>query len=150
MVGSGLGAKNGILIKGGEALETARNVTAIVFDKTGTLTKGHPEVTDSLLFAKNLSESDFYQLIGSAETASEHPLGKAIVRHVKNIQNIPFLEVVDFEAVAGQGLKCTVDGSAILVGNRKWMLTNKLTLTESMESQIVELEEQVGCLLDCH
>ena len=73
MVGTGLGAKNGILIKGASALEMAHNLTGIVFDKTGTLTIGKPLVTNTLIFNK-MNENDFYKLVASAESGSEHPL----------------------------------------------------------------------------
>src|SRR5688572_28101119 len=78
MVGTGMGAKHGILIKGGDCLEAARKVSAIIFDKTGTLTQGRPTVTDFTIFEEGVSQEEFFSLIGSAESGSEHPLGKAL------------------------------------------------------------------------
>lgn len=149
MVGSGLGAKNGILIKGGEALETAHRVNAIVFDKTGTLTKGQPEVTDVIMFTSSVTQPKFVQLIGSAETASEHPLGRAIVKYARSFNDINLAEVTDFEAVAGHGLKCQVEGRPILVGNRKWMQANHIELAPEEEDRVGELEEQGKTVMLC-
>jgi Cu+-exporting ATPase len=155
MVGTGLGAKNGILIKGGEALEIAHGITGIVFDKTGTLTHGKPLVTNTVLFdSSNTSENqrekevEFYKLIGSAETASEHPLGRAIVQHAKELlagaTGVALSQPDNFQVTSGQGLSCTVDGHSVLVGNRKWMQTNSLTYAPQHEAEMIALEEQVN------
>jgi Cu+-exporting ATPase len=114
MVGTGKGAENGILIKSGEALETAHKITAIVFDKTGTLTEGKPKVTDII------GDDDLLQFAASVEKSSEHPLGQAIVDEARN-RNIALLETNDFRAITGKGLEANVQGKRILVGNRKLM-----------------------------
>ncbi len=124
MVGTGLGAKHGILIKGGAALEVAHKITAIAFDKTGTLTYGKPAVTDTILV--NMQEDQFYSVVGSAETGSEHPLATAIVKHAKEM-GVHVGQPEDFKATAGKGMKCKVNGQDVIVGNRQWMQVNKVS-----------------------
>ncbi|CAN5554962.1 heavy metal translocating P-type ATPase [soil metagenome] len=119
MVGTGKGAQSGILIKGGEALEGARNLDTIVLDKTGTLTKGEPELTD-ILATNGLSEDDLLRLAASAERGSEHPLGEAIVRGARN-KNLALADADSFEAVSGGGIKAKVEGREILIGNARFM-----------------------------
>jgi Cu+-exporting ATPase len=122
MVGTGKGAELGILVKTGEALETARRVTTVVLDKTGTITEGRPEVTDVV------GEVPL-GLVAAAEQTSEHPLGQAIVRYARD-QGVTLGAVGDFEAVPGRGLRATVDGQELLVGNRQLMVDNSVTLGE--------------------
>jgi P-type Cu+ transporter len=122
MVGTGRGAENGVLIKSGIALETAHKVNTIVFDKTGTLTKGRPETTD-IVVAVGFSEEELLSLAASAEKASEHPLGEAIVRAAEE-RKVPFLPVADFEAVPGFGIKASMGGKSVLAGNAKLLKAN--------------------------
>ncbi|MCC8189709.1 MAG: heavy metal translocating P-type ATPase [Planctomycetes bacterium] len=119
MVGTGKGAEYGILVKSGEALETARKITTIVFDKTGTLTEGKPSVTD-LIPSPDLKADDLLRLVASAEAGSEHPLGQAIVRHAAEA-GLALSPVDHFLAVPGRGVEATVDGQAIAIGNAKMM-----------------------------
>ncbi len=119
MVGTGKGAENGILIKGGESLETAHKVNTVVFDKTGTLTKGMPEVTN-IVSLNSLSEQEILKYAASAEKTSEHPLGEAIIRSAKS-KKIELIDPGDFTAVEGHGIEARVDGKEILVGNKKLM-----------------------------
>lgn len=119
MVGAGKGAENGVLIKSGDALETARNVTTIVFDKTGTITEGKPVVTD-LLPAGNHTPTELLQLAASVEKGSEHPLGEAIVIEART-QALALQEVDGFEAIPGHGIQGTIAGSPVLLGNQKWL-----------------------------
>jgi Cu+-exporting ATPase len=120
MVGTGKGAENGILIKGGEALETTHKINTIVFDKTGTITEGKPEVTDIVRNeAEGGSEAEFLRIVASVENGSEHPLGQAIVRAAKT-RALELLPVQDFKALTGLGIEARLD-AAILVGNRKLM-----------------------------
>ena len=119
MVGTGRGAESGILIKGGESLERARNIQTIVFDKTGTLTRGRPEVTD-LAPADGFSADEVLHLAGSAERGSEHPLGEAILRRARE-REIPLSDPEDFWAIPGHGIQATVDGRAVLVGSAKFL-----------------------------
>jgi Cu+-exporting ATPase len=116
MVGTGRGAEKGILIKGGEALETAHKLTAIVLDKTGTITHGKPAVTDIIPApGGRLDERELLRLAASAEQHSEHPLAAAIVREAK-ARGLALSEPIDFQAVVGHGVEAHVDGRAVLIG----------------------------------
>ncbi|MFL5735191.1 MAG: heavy metal translocating P-type ATPase [Chloroflexia bacterium] len=119
MVGTGKGAEHGVLIRGGEALEGAHKVNAIVLDKTGTLTRGLPSVTD-VITANGLTEHDLIRLAGSAERGSEHPLGEAIVTHAGEL-GLPMSQVTGFNAVAGHGISATVENRSLLVGSARLM-----------------------------
>jgi Cu+-exporting ATPase len=119
MVGTGLGAENGILIKGGESLEKAHKLTTIVFDKTGTLTRGEPEVTD-IISAQGVTEQEVLALTASIEAVSEHPLAEAIVRKGRE-GKVEIAPVNDFEALSGLGARGIMNESAVLVGNQRLM-----------------------------
>jgi Cu+-exporting ATPase len=119
MVGTGKGAENGILIRGGEALETAHKLNAVVMDKTGTLTKGQPSVTD-IWESVGFKREEILRYAASAEKGSEHPLGEAIVNRAKE-ENIPLISPKDFKAIAGHGIEAAIDGRPILMGNLKLM-----------------------------
>ena len=118
MVGTGKGAEQGILIRGGEALETSHKINSIVFDKTGTLTKGEPVVTGVIGLNENTEEVLFYA--ASAEKGSEHPLGEAIVNKAKQ-ENITLKDPVDFDAVPGHGIMAKIDNRAVCLGNSYFM-----------------------------
>ena len=118
MVGTGKGAENGVLIRSGEALETAYKLDAVVLDKTGTLTEGRPVVTD--IVPLEISEDELIRYAASAERVSEHPLGEAVVRYAEE-RGIETVTPTDFEAVTGAGIRARVDGHEVLVGNRKLM-----------------------------
>jgi P-type Cu+ transporter len=121
MVGTGKAAEDGILVRGGEALEATRRITAIVLDKTGTLTRGKPALTDVILATgARLSESELLRLAASAERASEHPLGEAIVEGAK-AGGLELAEPERFESVTGRGLVAIVDGRFLAAGNRALM-----------------------------
>ena len=119
MVGTGKGAENGILIKGGESLEIAHKIDTIVFDKTGTLTKGEPEVTD-VVAAGTFSEGEIVKITASIEKMSEHPLGEAIVRKAEEMK-MALLEPEDFHAIQGRGVEAKIDGKTVLIGSEKLM-----------------------------
>jgi len=119
MVGTGKGAESGVLIRGGEALETAYKLSAIVMDKTGTLTKGEPSVTDIIEF-NNYKREEILRYAASAEKGSEHPLGEAIVNKAKE-ENLPLIDPKNFNAIAGHGIEATIDGRLLLMGNEKLM-----------------------------
>jgi Cu+-exporting ATPase len=155
MVGTGKGAENGILIKGGEALETAHKINTIVFDKTGTITEGKPEVTDVIVVRGEVSplppalrasgtplsgalprnapplspENILLQITASAEKGSEHPLGQAIVRGAQK-QGLELFAVERFTAVTGQGIEAGIQGVAVLAGNKKLMDEKGISLAE--------------------
>ena len=138
MVGTGKGAEYGILIKSGDALETAHKVDTIVLDKTGTITEGRPEVTDILPVAG--SPEVLLKLAASAEKGSEHPLGEAIVRRAEK-EGIELLKADSFKAVPGQGLEVTVESAKILVGNKRLMEENSISVA-GVERQADSLAEQ--------
>lgn len=123
MVGTGKGAENGILIKGGEALERAQKLDTIVFDKTGTLTKGEPEVTD--VIALKGIEDEVLRFAAIAEKGSEHPLGEAVLKGAK-ARGIEVPDAQEFKAIPGHGVEARYEGKKILIGTRKLMLENKL------------------------
>ncbi len=132
MVGTGKGAEHGILVKSGEALETAHKINTIVFDKTGTLTKGTPEVTDIIAF-EGFDKNTVLQYAASAEYGSEHPLGEAIVR--KNEEaGLGRLPAEKFQAVPGHGIEVTVAGQPVLLGNDKLMQRHQVDISTSVEA----------------
>jgi Cu2+-exporting ATPase len=129
MVGTGLGALNGILFKNATALEQASRVRAIIFDKTGTLTLGQPKVVEVVLAAGALSEADLLALVASAEQGSEHPIAESIADYAK-AQGLSLTPVTDFEAIAGHGLRAKIGTRRVLSGNRRLMRDNGVELGE--------------------
>lgn len=123
VVGTGNGSKHGILFKTASSLEAAANVDTVILDKTGTITQGHPTVTSVVT---GLDERRFVSIVASAESDSEHPIAEAIVKYAKD-NGIPILEHSGFEAITGHGVRCTVDGSEVLIGNRSLMEENGIT-----------------------
>ncbi len=138
MVGTGKGAENGILIKGGDALEIAGTVDTLVFDKTGTLTEGRPEVEEVLSF--DASCPNMLSLVASAEVGSEHPLGEAIVRKARS-DGLELSGVEGFEGLAGKGVKASVSGRSIVAGNRGLLEEIGIPLGER-EGDVASLEER--------
>ena len=139
MVGTGKGAENGILIKGGEYLEIAYKLNAVVLDKTGTLTKGEPEVTDIVSLGL-LDKGEILKLAAAAEKSSEHPLGVAIYSKGKtDLEDIPDPE--RFEALPGKGVKAEIDGRVVYLGTRKLMSDIGVNTIET-ESIISGLEDE--------
>jgi copper-(or silver)-translocating P-type ATPase len=139
MVGTGKGAENGILIKGGEHLEMAYKLNAVVLDKTGTITKGQPEVTDIVVLG-NYEEREILRLASITEKSSEHPLGVAIFEHGKK----EFGEVNNpekFEAIPGRGVVAVIEGKSIHMGTRKLMIEQGIDLG-NIEATIARLEDE--------
>ncbi|OXT17179.1 copper-translocating P-type ATPase [Bacillus sp. OG2] len=134
MAGSGRAAEYGVLFKGGEHLEATHRITTVVLDKTGTVTHGKPILTD-VVIEGNVDEETFLALVGSAEKQSEHPLAEAIVQGGKE-RNISLMDLQEFEAIPGHGIKATVDGHELLVGTRRLMNKNDITI----ESAINKME----------
>ena len=128
MVGTGRGAENGVLIKGGESLETAHRLQTIVLDKTGTITKGEPELTD-VVAANGVNEDELLRLAATAERASEHPIGKAILRGAAE-RGVTLFEVGEFTAIAGHGIEAKVEGHKVLIGNAKIMRERGVTVDD--------------------
>jgi Cu+-exporting ATPase len=119
MVGTGKGAENGVLIKGGESLETAHKLRTIVLDKTGTITEGKPALTD-VIAVEEFGEEELLRLAASAESGSEHPLGEAIVEAAK-ARGLALARGEGFNAVAGHGIEVRVEGRSVVLGNGKLM-----------------------------
>jgi len=136
MVGTGKGAENGILIKGGESLETAHKINAVVFDKTGTLTKGEPEVTD-IISANNFTDAEVLKYGASTEKGSEHPLAEAIIKKATD-QKIELSDPKDFNAVPGYGIEAKIDGKKVLLGNLKLMRDRNIEIKD-LEQKAEEL-----------
>lgn len=142
MVGTGLGAQNGILIKNGKALEVARKVNIVVFDKTGTLTKGEPVVTDVISLNKDFDVKEIIKMAASIERNSEHPLAQAVVNKAKE-ENIEIGNVENFEAIPGMGVKAKFLGGPLVFGTRKIMNEENIDLkNEENEKNISEVESQ--------
>lgn len=128
MVGTGKGAEYGVLIKGGEALESTHKIKTIIFDKTGTLTEGRPEVTN-VITTDIIDKNRLLQIAASAEKRSEHPLGEAIVRGAEKEQ-LPIVELSRFNAIPGHGIEVEIDQQNILLGNKKLMIERNIILAE--------------------
>ncbi|KAL6888450.1 hypothetical protein ACP4OV_009476 [Aristida adscensionis] len=159
MVATGVGANHGVLVKGGDALERAQNVKYVIFDKTGTLTQGKASVTTTKIFS-GMDLGDFLTLVASAEASSEHPLAKAILDyafHFHFFGKLPssndmikrkkeemfsqwLLEVTDFSALPGKGVRCWINGKNVLVGNRALIAENGVNIPEEAESFLMDLE----------
>jgi Cu+-exporting ATPase len=141
MVGTGRGAEHGILVKGGEALETAHRLTTIVLDKTGTITRGQPAVTD-VLPSEGFDADELLRLAAAAERGSEHPLGEAIVRRAAEqelARGLSRANVTKFNALAGHGVEAEVEGRRVLLGNIKLM-------SERAVTSLNELRERAAAL----
>lgn len=163
MVATGIGANNGILIKGGDALERANRIQCVVFDKTGTLTKGKPSVTHQTVKIFNKTPlAEFLTVVASAEAGSEHPLAKALVDHAHNhlvftepltprsaemprTRDLSWMrEASGFENIPGEGVRCRVGELSVLVGNRKLMLSSSVTISDEVESYLQQTEDLAG------
>ena len=138
MVGTGLGAENGILIKSAQSLQLAHQIQAIVFDKTGTLTKGEPELTEIIAYDK--ASSEVLALAASVEKNSEHPLAEAIVKEAKE-KTIALKAVKDFESITGKGVVAQVEGIKVLLGNRKLMQDENINISRA-QKDLEKLEDE--------
>jgi Cu+-exporting ATPase len=139
MVGTGKGAENGILIRGGESLETAHKLNAIILDKTGTLTKGEPSLAD-VAATGGYKDDEVLFYAASAEKGSEHPLGEAIVRGAAE-RNVDLVDAEGFNAVPGHGIKAVIDGHAVLLGNIRLMQDESIELG-GLEKEAESLADQ--------
>ena len=142
MVGSGIGADNGILIRNGEAVQTLKDIKAIAFDKTGTLTYGKPVVTD--VYVVHGSEEDLIKVAASLEKGSEHPLASAMIHHAEE-QQIPLYDLTGFEAVTGKGIKALLNGVPAAIGNLK--LFEEDPLEEKLIKEMNRLEEEAKTVM---
>ncbi|OPA74735.1 copper-translocating P-type ATPase [Paenibacillus selenitireducens] len=140
VAGIGNGAKNGVLIKGGEIMEKLAKVNTIVFDKTGTITKGCPEVTDIRAFS--MKEDDLLKIVAEAEVVSEHHLGQSIVKEAKT-RSVPLSNKPDnVEIIKGNGIRARLAGHQLTVGNRKLMLGNGISISPEADAYAVDRERQ--------
>lgn len=144
MVGTGIGAEHGILIKDATNLELAHKVTTVVFDKTGTLTRGEPEVTD-VIPVSNTSEVELLQIAASAESRSEHPLGQAVVKKARE-EGLELVKPEEFKAIEGQGIEAKLRMAnglwRIVKGNRLLMQNNGVKISEEVEKEMLRLENE--------
>ena len=138
MVGSGRGAELGIIFKGAEVFEQARNIDTVVFDKTGTLTRGLMNLTDVAVLAE---EETFLRLVGSLESASEHPVARAVALGVEE-RDIELLHVTNFENVPGRGVKGSVEGTNLVAGTTKFLADEGLLLDDALEATWARLESE--------
>jgi P-type Cu+ transporter len=140
MIGAGKGAEYGILYKGGEHIEIAGKVNTIVFDKTGTLTEGRPSVTD-IITLNQMDNLELLRLATTAESGSEHPLAQAVIAKAKK-EGIKVVSPDTFEAIAGHGLLATLSNQKIMIGNRKMMQDNKISIDSNTETKLSQLEQE--------
>ncbi len=145
MVGSGMGAQNGILIREGAAIQTLKDVHTIVFDKTGTITKGEPEVTD-IVPAEGQTEDNVLRLAASVEAGSEHPLGQAIVKWAVE-KEVELLPLKDFQAIAGKGVQGSLNGKNVAVGSRRMLEDSENSEWVERELSRLENEAKTAMLL---
>jgi P-type Cu+ transporter len=129
LVGTGVGAKRGILIKNGEALERGKKIHVVVFDKTGTLTEGKPKVTDVHACKAPTTPDDVLALAASIERLSEHPLAQAVVRAAQE-RNLPLMDVHDFENLAGKGVRGNIGNNTVMVGSIRLLLEHGVPLIQ--------------------
>ncbi len=142
VAGIGNGAKNGVLVKGGEAMDRFSKVDTVVFDKTGTLTKGKPEVTDIKLFT-NFETNSLLRIVALAETISEHPLGQVIVKEAQARKIDLHGELINGEIIKGNGIRATVDNDQLVVGNRKLMNTEQISIPQAVADYAI-MREKAG------
>ena len=147
MVGTGRGASMGVLIKGGEVLERSKRIDTVVFDKTGTLTKGEMTLTDVEPLAGEDADA-FLRLSASAETSSEHPVGRAVVDGA-SARGIALSPATDFESTVGQGVRATVDGHVVWVGRRKLIDDAALVGTADLDGAVARLESEGKTAIFC-
>ena len=139
MVGTGMGAENGVLIRQGEAIQTLKDAKVIVFDKTGTITKGKPDVTD-VIPVDGFSKNDLLKIAASVEKGSEHPIAEAVISKAEE-EKISLVEINDFESITGKGVKANIgSGDNIIVGNYKLLDESKIDY-DKLKSKITELEK---------
>lgn len=140
VAGIGNGARNGILIKGGEVMENLAKLNAIVFDKTGTLTEGRPTVTAIKSFG--VSQEELLRMAAEAETASEHHLGKAIVREAERLEIELVEEPTDVDVLKGRGIKVNLNGNSLFIGNRKGLAEDGVVVDDEVSAYALKQEER--------
>lgn len=141
MVGTGVGASHGILIKSGEALETAHKIDTVVFDKTGTITEGKPKVTDIIGIDPSISQDEILKLAAGCEQMSEHPLGQAIVEKARE-QGLELLMPDQFESITGAGIIASIGGQKTAVGNLRLMEQKQVSMGDTVKEQAHQMANQ--------
>lgn len=139
MVGTGKGAENGILFRSADALERAGKISSVIMDKTGTITKGQPEVKTIIHLDSKMTEDEFLRIAASVERGSEHPLGEALIAEAGN-RSIELIEPEKFTAVAGKGVRATIEGGEILVGSPRFMQESGISIS-LIENDLKKIEE---------
>ena len=155
MVGAGTGARLGVLMKGGEALEVASKVNSVVLDKTGTLTKGQPVIVDYHQFDETIEKNQLLWMLGSLEKNSEHPLAQAVVQYAEQIlgeeyvEQYPFVQPKSFKALTGRGASGMLEGYSLAVGNRPFASESGIEIPDDVENymQILEREGKTAVLV---
>jgi len=144
MVGSGMGAERGILIRQGEAIQTLKNVDMIIFDKTGTITRGKPEVTD-IIPVDGVKEEKLLFAAASAEAGSEHPLARAVVNYAQN-KKIQIKNTETFKAIKGRGVEARIDGETVLVGSKKFINERGVEISH-LKDELLKLEKEAKTVM---
>lgn len=140
MVGSGIGAERGILIRSGEAIQTCKDIRVMVLDKTGTITRGEPVLTE-VVAAEGMDQQEVLGLAAAVENASEHPIARAIVNGARD-RGAAVAEVSDFQSIGARGVSGEVDGVAVIVGNQRLLAERGVTGLEPLEAALHELESR--------
>jgi len=138
LVGSGIGAERGLLIRGGDVLEKVHRLQTIIFDKTGTLTTGCPVVTDCIPLVDSITAPVLLQMAATVESGTQHPLATAIQQEARN-QNLLLLPAQDFQTVAGQGVSARVGEHSVLVGTADWLSQQEIVLSDAAPAQAITL-----------
>ncbi|MGB4439161.1 MAG: cation-translocating P-type ATPase [Sedimentibacter sp.] len=141
VAGIGNGAKNGVLIKGGDVMDRFSKVDTLVFDKTGTLTKGKPEVTDIKLF-NNMDENELLKMVAEAETISEHHLGQTIVKEAIKRKISLNNEPENSEIIKGSGIRATINARVLLIGNKKLMDSENINISDEVSDYAISREKK--------
>jgi Cu2+-exporting ATPase len=141
LVGTSMGAEQGLLIRGGDVLEKIYRLTTVVFDKTGTLTVGQPQVTDCIPLTETLNSTNLLQIAASVERGTRHPLAAAIQTAAQQ-QNLPLLAAEQFFTQPGFGVSAVLQGQSILIGNLDWMQQHEVWVASSTATQVKQLEEE--------
>lgn len=140
MVGSGIGAERGILIRSGEAIQTFKDIKVMVLDKTGTITRGEPKLTETVA-ASGVSETELLELAAAVENASEHPIARAIVDGARE-RGVKLADVSDFRSTGARGVSGVVSGQSVLIGNRLLLEENRVTGLDALDNDLQELESK--------
>ena len=138
MVGSGVGAERGILIRSGEAIQTFKDIKVMVLDKTGTITRGEPKLTETVA-ASGVTETELLELAAAVENASEHPIARAIVEGARE-RGVRPADVVDFRSTGARGVSGKVEGQTVLIGNRRLLEENGVRGLDALDQDLHDLE----------